>query len=82
MASNNGNIKIIIINNNNNNNNNNTYTVKQFNIIIDVLGGWSREVDLAMRELFGTRGGDVLLRMQKAVISHSLNIARTFKVLT
>lgn len=59
-----------------------TYTVKQFNIIIDVLGGWSREVDLAMRELFGTRGGDVLLRMQKAVISHSLNIARTFKVLT
>ena len=28
-----------------------TYTVKQFNIIIDVLGGWSREVDLAMREL-------------------------------
>ena len=74
-----------------NNNNNNrlelkqqfpTYTVKQFNIIIDVLGGWSREVDLAMRELFGTRGGDVLLRMQKAVISHSLNIARTFKVLT
>ena len=59
-----------------------TYTVKQFNIIIDVLGGWSREVDLAMRELFGTRGGDVLLRMQKAVISHSLNNARTFKVLT
>ena len=59
-----------------------TYTVKQFNIIIDVLRGWSREVDLAMRELFGTRGGDVLLRMQKAVISHSLNIARTFKVLT
>ena len=42
------------INNNNNNNNNNI-------IIIDVLGGWSREVDLAMRELFGTRGGDVLL---------------------
>ena len=59
-----------------------TYTVKQFNIIIDVLGGWSQEVDLAMRELFGTRGGDVLLRMQKAVFSHSLNIARTFKVLT
>ena len=54
-------------NNNNNNNNNNDNKV---------------EVDLAMRELFGTRGGDVLLRMQKAVISHSLNIACTFKVLT
>ena len=52
-----------------------TYIVKQFNIIIDVLGGWSREVDLALRELFGTRSGDVLL-------SHSLNISRTFKVLT
>ena len=49
---------------------------------IDLLGGWSREVDLAMRELLGTCGGDVLLRMQKAIISHVLNIARTFKVLT
>ena len=58
-----------------------TYIVNQFNII-DLLGGWSREVDLAMREKFGTRGGDVLLHMQKPVISHSLNFARTFKVLT
>ena len=29
--------------------------VKQHNIIIDVLGGWSREVDLSMRELFVDR---------------------------
>lgn len=29
------------------------YDIRQYNIIIDVLGGWSSEVDEAMRELFG-----------------------------
>ena len=28
------------------------YDIRQYNIIIDVLGGWSNEVDKAMRELF------------------------------
>ena len=28
------------------------YDIRQYNIIIDVLGGWSTEVDEAMRELF------------------------------
>ena len=55
------------------------YDVEQCNIIIDVLGGWSRDVDLTMRKLFGSRGYDVLRRMQKATISSSLNIMRTFK---
>ena len=55
------------------------YDIRQYNIIIDVLGGWSREVDEAMTELFGARGGEILLRMQKAVISHTLNITRTLK---
>ena len=36
-----------------------------------------RDVDLAMRKLFGSRGYDVL--MEKATISSSLNIVRTFK---
>ena len=49
--------------------------VEQCNIIIDVLGGWSRD----MRKLFGSRVYDVLRRMQKATISSSLNILRTFK---
>ena len=40
------------------------YDIQQYNIIIDVLGGWSTEVDEAMRELFGARGGEILLRMQ------------------
>ena len=34
------------------------YDIRQHDIIIDVLGGWSTEVDEAMRELFGVRGGD------------------------
>ena len=55
------------------------YDVKQCNIILDVLGGWSRDVDLTMRKLFGSMGYDVLRRMQKATISSSLNIVRTFK---
>ena len=45
-------------------------------------GGWSTEVDETMRELFGARGGDILLRIQRAVISHTLNIARTLKVMS
>ena len=47
------------------------YDIRQYNINIDVLGGWSREVDEAMKEMFGARGGEILLRMQRAVISHT-----------
>ena len=49
------------------------YDIRQYNIIIDVLGGWSTEVDETMRELFWARGVEILLRMQRAVISHTLN---------
>ena len=58
------------------------YDVEQCNIIIDVLGGWSRDVDLTMRKLFGSSGYDVLRRIQKATISSSLNIVRAFNVAT
>ena len=58
------------------------YDIRQYDIIIDVLGGGSREVDEAMKELSGARGGDILLRMQRAVISHTLNITRTLKVMS
>ena len=58
------------------------YDIRKYNIIIDVLNGWSIEVDETMRELFGARGGEILLRMQRAVISHTLNIARTLKVMS
>ena len=55
------------------------YDVEHCNIIIDMLGGLSRDVDLTMKKLFGSRSYDVLRRMQKATISSSLNIVRTFK---
>ena len=44
------------------------FCVKQHTIIIDVLGRWSREVDLSLRPLFEDRGGEILRRMQKALI--------------
>ena len=56
------------------------YNVEQCNIIIDVLGGWSSDVDLTIRKLFGSRGYDVLRRRQKATISSCLNIVKTFKL--
>ena len=57
--------------------------IVQLNVIIDVFwggwgGGWSKELDVDMRFLEGARSSDVLKRMQKAVLSSSLNIARTF----
>ena len=58
------------------------YRVEQYNVIIDVLGGWSRDLDTTMRKMLGPRGRDVLLSMQRAVIFSTLNIARTFKVIT
>ena len=57
------------------------YELKQFNIIIDVLRGWSVEVGETMKDLVGQRSRSVLRRMQKVILSHSLNITRTFKVL-
>ena len=32
-----------------------SYDVEQFNFIIDVAGGWSRDLDLTIRKLFGSR---------------------------
>ena len=59
------------------------YKTEQHNIIIDALGGSSRSVKESLRQLVGSgRCKSVLRNMQKAVISSSLNIARTFKVLS
>ena len=48
---------------------------------IDVLGGWSNELEEVAQKLLGARGKDVLRSMQKSVISSGLNIARMFKVM-
>ena len=42
------------------------YKVQQFNIIIDVVGGGSKELQETMNEMFGGRGNMVLQKMQKA----------------
>ena len=57
------------------------HEVKQFNIIIDVLGGWSVDVEETMKDLVGQRSRSVLRWIQKVILSHSLNIAQAFKVL-
>ena len=54
--------------------------VQQYNIIMDVLGGWSKDLNGTVRSLVGGRALEVLRRMQKALLSATPNIARTFKV--
>ena len=56
------------------------YQVKQSNITIDVLGGYS-DVSQAVKELVGEKSATILQRMQRSVISSTLNIARSFKLL-
>ena len=57
------------------------YRVTQFNIIVDVLGGYSRDVRKALKELVGDKSDTIALQIQKSVITSSLNIARRFKLL-
>ena len=56
------------------------YEVKQYNIIMDVLGGWCRDLEVKLKELVGSKSKGVLHNMQKAALSGTLNISRTFKV--
>ena len=59
------------------------YVVKQINIIVDVLGGYSLEVRNKMKELFGEkRARECLMKMQKSILSNTLNIARCFKAMS
>lgn len=52
-------------------------------IIIDVLGGYSSETRENVILLLGkTKADRTLFNMQKAVISSTLNITRSFKVLS
>ena len=58
------------------------YEISQYNIIVDILGGWSTDMEVDVKELVGRRQRDVLKKMQRACLSIILNIARTFKVVT
>ena len=57
------------------------FKVRQYNIIIDILGEYSKETNDRARNMLGPlKGRDVLRRMQKAVLSSSLNMARLLKI--
>ena len=58
------------------------YEITQYNIIIEVLGGWSKDFDATLQKLVGNRAKDVLSKKQKACLSGTLNIASVFKVVT
>ena len=59
------------------------YNINQVNVIIDVLGGYSNELYSSVSDLLGAeRSRECLRRMQKSVLSSSLNIATSFKVLS
>ena len=55
--------------------------IKQYNIVIDVLGGYSRDVSQALRDLVGEASSKVARRMQKSVISSTLHVARYVKII-
>ena len=56
------------------------YRVEQYNVIIDVLGAYSKHLEKSVRKLLGATARGVLERMHKSFISNTLNITRTFKV--
>ena len=56
------------------------YKVNQYNIIMDVLGGCSKEVEQNMKELAGEKCESIKCQMQKAIRPSSLHIARMFKL--
>ena len=56
------------------------YKVNQYNIIIDVLGGYAKEVEQNIKELVGDKCESVMRPMQKAILSSLLHIARMFKL--
>ena len=54
------------------------YDIRQYNIIIDVLGGWSTEVDEAMRERFGgSRRGDSTPDAESRHLAHPKHCPHT-----
>ena len=56
------------------------YKVSQYKIIMDILGGCSKEVEKNIKELVGDKCESIMRQMQKALLSSSLHIARMFKL--
>ncbi|PFX24876.1 hypothetical protein AWC38_SpisGene10518 [Stylophora pistillata] len=45
------------------------YNINQYNVIMDVLGGWSVDMERSLRRLLGSRCKEILRLMQRSVIS-------------
>ena len=56
------------------------YKVNQYNLIMDVVVGCSKEVEQNVKELVGDKCESIMRQMQKAILSSSLHIARMFKL--
>lgn len=56
------------------------HCIKQYNIVIEVPGGYSRDVNKALRDIVEEASSKVARRMQKSVITSTLHIARYFKI--
>lgn len=56
------------------------YKVNQYNIIMDVLGGCSKEVERNIKEFVGDKCESIMHQMQKEILASSLHIARMFKL--
>ena len=50
------------------------YKVNQYNIIMDVFGGCSKEVEKNIKELVGDKYESIMRQMQKAILSSSLTL--------
>ena len=50
------------------------YKVNQYNIIINVLGGYAKDVEQNIKELVGDKCESVMRQMQKATLSSLLHI--------
>ena len=56
------------------------YKVNQYNLIVDVVGGCSKEVEQNVKELVGDKCESIMRQMQKVILSSSWYIARMFKL--
>ena len=56
------------------------YKVNQYDIIMDVPGGCSKEVEQNIKEHVGDKCKSIMRQMQKEILSSSLHIARMFKL--
>ena len=56
------------------------YKVNQYNIIMDVPGGCSKEVEKNIKEFVGDKCESIMRQMQKAILSSSLHVAGMFKL--